>query len=94
MAWFRKFYECSECGATWTDEWSCACNDRCPSCDTETEPADDEDLTYIVQPDATDRFAVMFSPETAESSADYEVVGTFDNESDALALMQARQEGE
>jgi len=22
----------------WVDEWSCACNDRCPSCNAEIEP--------------------------------------------------------
>jgi len=52
MAWFRKYYECSQCGTKWTDEWSCVCNDRCPNCDTETEPSDAEDVTYVAQPDA------------------------------------------
>jgi hypothetical protein len=51
-----------------------------------------DDLTYKVQPDTTGRFAVMFSPDSAESSADYGIVATFDNEPDALALVQARQE--
>jgi predicted Zn-ribbon and HTH transcriptional regulator len=30
--WFINFYECDECGYTWEDEWSCACNDTCPEC--------------------------------------------------------------
>lgn len=29
--WLEVTYEC-DCGEVWTDEWSCACDDRCPSC--------------------------------------------------------------
>jgi hypothetical protein len=43
--WFENTYECSECGTTWTDEWSCTCNDRCPECDVETEPSSSIDLS-------------------------------------------------
>lgn len=28
----------------WTDTWSCACNDRCPTCRTEMEPYESEEL--------------------------------------------------
>jgi hypothetical protein len=42
--WYRKFYECSRCGTTWHDDWSCLCNDRCPECRTETEPSEYIDL--------------------------------------------------
>ncbi|UTS82846.1 hypothetical protein [Phaeobacter piscinae] len=30
-------YKC-DCGEEWSDEWSCQCNDRCPSCNAEIEP--------------------------------------------------------
>ena len=43
---YTNHYECSRCGTTWSDCWSCACNDRCPGCDVETEPYD-SDLTGI-----------------------------------------------
>jgi hypothetical protein len=43
--WFENTYECSECGTTWTDEWSCTCNDRCPACNVETEPSSSIDLS-------------------------------------------------
>jgi hypothetical protein len=43
--WFEKYYECSECNTTWTDEWSCMCNDRCPNCDCETQPSSAIDLS-------------------------------------------------
>ena len=35
---FHNFYRCSECGEEWEDYWSCACDDRCPKCNTEIEP--------------------------------------------------------
>lgn len=35
---FQKEYECSKCGMCWFDGWCCACNDKCPNCNTETEP--------------------------------------------------------
>jgi hypothetical protein len=35
---FKNFYECP-CGVSWEDKWSCACNDRCPSCNKEIEPS-------------------------------------------------------
>lgn len=34
---FLNKYACP-CGETWEDQWSCACNDRCPSCNKEIEP--------------------------------------------------------
>jgi predicted nucleic acid-binding Zn-ribbon protein len=39
MELFENVYECSQCGAAWVDVWSCTCNDRCPKCGAETEPA-------------------------------------------------------
>jgi hypothetical protein len=92
MAWYLKHYECTVCGAKWTDEWSCACNDRCPNCRAETEPYDDQDLSNVVESAAPGEFIVMFSPDSAEDSPEYEPIGTFDNEHDALAFIQARHE--
>jgi hypothetical protein len=34
----RNYYQCPYDGTSWTDEWSCACNDRCPACRSEIEP--------------------------------------------------------
>ena len=42
--WFRNYYECRACDATWSDDWDCACNDRCPMCDTEIEPVNSKNL--------------------------------------------------
>jgi len=42
---FRNFYECPDCGVTWDTEWSCQCNDHCPSCDLgDILPYKSEDL--------------------------------------------------
>ncbi len=37
-------YTCEECDESWTDQWSCACNDRCPTCDHEIEPHETVEL--------------------------------------------------
>lgn len=41
---FLNHYECP-CGCAWTDDWSCACNDRCPECNREIEPHESVELT-------------------------------------------------
>ncbi|MDK9702506.1 MAG: hypothetical protein OEL20_05155 [Sulfuritalea sp.] len=41
---FLNHYGCP-CGTKWVDEWSCQCNDRCPSCNKEIEPSESEDLS-------------------------------------------------
>lgn len=48
---FRNHYQ--HCDTEWADEWSCACNDRCPSCDSEIEPYTSEDLTPLPDDDLT-----------------------------------------
>lgn len=43
---FTNHYHCDRCDIEWSDQWSCACNDRCPKCDRETEPyeSDEEEI--------------------------------------------------
>lgn len=43
---YRNHYHCEECDTEWEDEWSCACNDRCPSCGTETEPHESDEWDF------------------------------------------------
>lgn len=45
MTWFVKYYKCSVCGHEWEDEHETVCNDRCPECNTETEPYAYDDVT-------------------------------------------------
>ena len=33
VVWFLNEYYCVDCDLAWDDEWSCGCDDRCPSCD-------------------------------------------------------------
>jgi hypothetical protein len=88
MAWYAKHYECGRCRAAWPDEWSCACNDRCPSCDAEIEPYGFDDLTYIVELGSHDKFIVLFSPNNAEMSPNYQVLQTFTTEAAAYTYIQ------
>lgn len=45
---FRNHYECPNDGTKWSDEWTCRCNDRCPTCDAEIEPHSSDDLMGLV----------------------------------------------
>lgn len=83
MAWFNKHYHCDNCGERWSDEWSCACNDRCPNCNHEIEPYDYEDLTVIVTEAEPNIFVVSASPPTASDRPDYEDVATFNTRKEA-----------
>lgn len=44
MATYLNHYHCNACDISWQDEWSCKCNDRCPSCNKEIEPHESEVL--------------------------------------------------
>jgi hypothetical protein len=78
MAWFRNRYRCSRCGRTWTDEWSCTCDDDCPHCGARhMSPEDSDDLTEIIEATDDGQFALLLSPASAEHSADYVEVGRF-----------------
>lgn len=39
---FHMFYQHDDCPVQpriwWEQEWSCACNDKCPACNREIEP--------------------------------------------------------
>lgn len=38
IEWFTMDYDCERCEASWSEEWVCPCEDRCPDCNTSTEP--------------------------------------------------------
>lgn len=35
-------YDCDRCGASWEDDWCCACDDECPQCGADVSPSDSE----------------------------------------------------
>lgn len=35
---FENHYHCPDCDTEWTDWWSCACDDECPSCGYDISP--------------------------------------------------------
>jgi hypothetical protein len=51
VRWFEKDHLCPRCGTAWTDEWSCACNDRCPACHLESSPVSSRDLSRGLLPE-------------------------------------------
>jgi rubrerythrin len=38
-------YECTDCGIEWEDQWSCGCDDECPSCGRDLSPVESIDVT-------------------------------------------------
>jgi hypothetical protein len=77
MAWYRNHYHCGDCGTDWEDEWSCNCDDDCPSCGSRHwSPVDWDDLTETLF-EAKDSFVVMQSPPTAEHEPSYAPVAKF-----------------
>jgi predicted nucleic acid-binding Zn-ribbon protein len=77
MAWYRNHYECGRCGHEWDDEWSCTCDDDCPSCGARhMSPHDSDELTEVIDQDQGE-FVVLWSPETAEHDPDYRELGRF-----------------
>lgn len=76
MAWFRNHYRHAKCAIGWNMNWSCTCNDRCPVCDAEIEAHDSDDLTILVREkadEASRRWSVLVSPDSAEHSPDYAI---------------------
>ena len=51
VRWYKKHYVCPRCATEWTDEWSCLCNDRCPTCDLEITPISWEDRCRPLLPE-------------------------------------------
>ena len=81
MAWYLNQYHCEACHTSWQDEWSCACNDRCPTCNAEIDPEDSIDQTFgfvtLDNADPDGPTMVELSPETAEDAPDYVDHGPF-----------------
>jgi len=87
MAWFRNHYECDECGAKWTDEWSCMCDDDCRQCGARhMSPHNSDDLTEIIEERGSD-FVVLRSPNTAEHLPAYFEIGKFTTHEQAAAFL-------
>jgi hypothetical protein len=83
MAWLLNKYRCARCNRAWEDEWSAACDDDCPRCGARhIEPYDSVDLTEIVE-EENGKFRVYRSPDSAEGSADYELIAECDTKEEA-----------
>lgn len=85
MAWFHNHYRHSKCRTSWSDEWSCACDDECPKCGRDISPHESDDLSVVIDADAG-TFSVLLSPPTAGNGPDYMVAETFPTEIEAEAF--------
>ncbi len=54
VRWYEKSHKCPRCATEWTDEWSCTCNDRCPTCHVESSPISSRDLGRELLPEDFD----------------------------------------
>ncbi|MCA1800296.1 MAG: hypothetical protein LC687_06575 [Actinobacteria bacterium] len=76
MASFTNHYACSECGNHWIDEWSCACDDRCPNCNTPISPyfyhehEDEDDIEAVADEETEEEHAVRLQRISEEVKAD------------------------
>lgn len=52
-------YRHDECEEEWTNRWSCACDDECPSCGHDIEPRDSVLLSSIDEPDDNGIYALV-----------------------------------
>lgn len=87
MAWFCNHYICERCGSTWTDEWSCTCDDDCPECGARhMSPFESDDLTEVIEESGAE-FIVLQSPEAAEHDPDYCELGRFQTHPEAVAFL-------
>lgn len=89
MAWFLNTYQCNRCDQTWTDEWSCTCDDDCPHCGARhMSPLESEDLTELIVEEGG-KFVVLRSPDVAEDDPDYEELGRFSTREAAKKFLAA-----
>lgn len=80
MAWYRNTYECSECGTNWEDEWSCCCDDECPSCSaSDYSPVESEDISVLVERDELGRVKISYSHREAGHTPDYRFLAIVEN---------------
>jgi hypothetical protein len=88
MAWFLNQYRCEDCGLKWEEEWSATCDDDCPHCGSRhMEPYDSVDMTEIIRA-LKGKFLVYKSPDSAENSADYELIAEFDMREEAEQFLE------
>lgn len=93
MAWYLNHYHCTDCGTGWSDEWSCCCDDECPSCGSgDWSPYDSDDLTEIVE-ESDGSLKLLRSPDAAEDGPDYKLIAIFPTE-DLAARYRAGLSGQ
>jgi hypothetical protein len=89
MSWFLNHYKCARCHRSWTDEWSCMCDDDCPHCGARhMSPDSSDELTELIEEEGN-AFVVRWSPESAEHTPDYQELGRFQTYEKATSFLMA-----
>lgn len=87
MAWYLNHYRCGDCGAHWSNEWSCCCDDECDRCGSrDWSPYRSEDLTEVIR-ETDEGFMVMRSPDTAEHRPKYRPLALFTSQELAMRFL-------
>lgn len=86
MAWYRNHYHCEGCAWSWSDEWSCCCDDECPSCSRDFTPEVSEDLSIVCLKKAGDAVEILASPPSAGHSPDYQMIALAFDEKQAKVI--------
>lgn len=76
MAWYRNHYHCLDCHRPWIDEWSCCCDDECPSCGKDYSPEESDDLSVVYDRNHGKKMGVpiLASPPMAEHHPAYQQI--------------------
>lgn len=89
MAWYLNYYICDRCDSTWTDEWSCTCDDDCSHCGARhMSPYKSDDLTTVIEREGN-KFVVLWSPDSAGHDPDYCELGTFRSQKQAQRFISS-----
>lgn len=75
LAWFRNYYVCPVCCATWDDQWSSMSDDTCAECEcSDISPVSSDDLSVVVDRNASGDYDICVSGNDAEDTPMYRTI--------------------
>lgn len=70
--WMTNHYAHEDCEEVWSAEWSCACDEECPSCGAAIEPYSTDILEQLVEHPGTPGIFGLFPIRDGEATVDPE----------------------
>ena len=58
--WYLNTYHCPVCLCDWQDQWDAECNDRCPQCNKEIQPLQNERIDFPIENGSQKKFVVSY----------------------------------